>query len=83
MQGSEVTTPVSQHPAIAGGTLAIQQRRVVALKEVSSLCSSMQKMALYSIDQNHVTIDDMEQMADLLGLLRRQVDALRLDLSSH
>lgn len=83
MQGSEVITPVSQHPAKAGGTLVIQQRRVVALKEVSSLCSSMQKMALYSIDQNHVTIDDMEQMADLLGLLRRQVDALRLDLSSH
>jgi hypothetical protein len=83
MQGSEILTPISQHQAASGGALAIQQRRVVALKEVSALCGSMQKMALYSIDQNHVTIENMEDMADLLGLLRRQVDALRLDLSSH
>ncbi|MCI8212555.1 hypothetical protein AUC61_23780 [Pseudomonas sp. S25] len=82
MQGSVVTTHSPQTPAGCAGALIIQQRRVVALKEVSSLAGSMQKMALYSIDQNHVTVDTMEEMADLLGLLRRQVDALRLDLSS-
>lgn len=43
----------------------------------------MQAMALYAIDQNHITIDSMEAMADLLGLLKRQIDALHLDLSSH
>ena len=83
MQGSEVTSPIGRHPARSGGALVIQQRRVIALKEVSALCSSMQKMALYSIDQNHVTVDTMEEMADLLGLLRRQLDELRLDLSSN
>lgn len=83
MQGSVLPPLNDQPPAVSNGALVIQQRRVVALKEVSSLAASMQSMALYAIDQNHVTIDGMEAMADLLGLLRRQVDALRLDLSSH
>lgn len=83
MQGSEITNSVSQHPARSGGALAIQQRRVVALKEVSALCGGMQKMALYSIDQNHVTIETMEEMADGLSLLNRLITELRLDLSSH
>lgn len=83
MQGSELSHLNDQPPATANSALAIQQRRVVALKEVSSLTASMHALALYAIDQNHVTVDNMETMADLLGLLRRQVEALRLDLSSH
>lgn len=84
MQGSSVLPQKNdQPPAASSGALAIQQRRVVALKEVSSLTASMQAMALYAIDQNHVTVENMEAMADLLGLLRRQVEALRIDLSSH
>lgn len=83
MQGSVVSSPNKQPPATSNGALVVQQRRVVALREVSSLASSMQAMALYAIDQNHITIDSMESMADLLGLLKRQIDALHLDLSSH
>jgi hypothetical protein len=83
MQGSAVSPLQDQPPAYKSGALGSQQRRVVAMKEVYSLTGSMQKMALYSIDQNHVTIETMEEMADLLGLLRRQLAALQLDLSSH
>ncbi|MBX7274429.1 hypothetical protein K2E95_00245 [Pseudomonas sp. ERGC3:01] len=83
MQGSSVSHTTIQPPAGSIGALTIQQRRVVALKEVSSLAGSMQTMAIYAIDQDHVTIETMESMADLLGMLKRQVDALRLDLSSH
>ncbi|WP_157955114.1 hypothetical protein [Pseudomonas sp. S5D5] len=63
MQGSVVSSPNSQPPANSSGALIVQQRRVVALREVSSLASSMQAMALYAIDQGHVTIDSMEAMA--------------------
>ena len=80
MQGSVISPLKDQPPAHSGSA---QQRRVVAMKEVYSLTGSMQKMALYSIDQNHVTIETMEEMADLLGLLRRQLGAIQLDLSSH
>lgn len=83
MQGSVDTPPNSQLVAAQKGALAIQQQRVIALKEVSSLAGSMHTMAVYAIDQGHVTMENMEAMADLLGLLKRQVDALRLDLSSH
>lgn len=83
MQGSVNSPPNTRLSAISNGALVIQQRRVVALKEVSSLAGSMHTMALYAIDQGHVTMDNMEAMADLLGLLKRQVDALRLDLSSN
>lgn len=83
MQGSSISPTNTQPPAGSSVALIAQQRRVVALREVSSLAESMQAMALYAIDQNHVTIENMESMADLLGLLKRQVDSLRLDLSSH
>jgi len=83
MQGSVDTPPNSQLVVAQKGALAIQQQRVIALKEVSSLAGSMHTMAVYAIDQGHVTMESMEAMADLLGLLKRQVDALRLDLSSH
>ena len=83
MQGSVISPQNDQPPALSSGAVVIQQRRVVAMKEVYSLTGSMQKMALYSIDQNHVTIETMEEMADLLGLLRRQLGKLQLDLSSH
>jgi hypothetical protein len=83
MQGSVISPLKDQPPAHPNGAIGAQQRRVVAMKEVYSLTGSMQKMALYSIDQNHVTIETMEEMADLLGLLRRQLGALQLDLSSH
>ena len=82
-QGSEMLTKPHHPPSEMSGPLVIQQRRVIALKEVSSLCTSMQLMALYCIDQNHVTLDHMEAFADNLGLLRRQVEALRLELASH
>lgn len=82
MQGSEVISQIKQPPTKSGGALLIQQRRVVAVKEVSSLAGTMQNAALYCIDQGHVTTEAMEQMADLLGLLRRQLDALQLDLSN-
>lgn len=83
MQGSVDSPPNNQLVAAPKGALAIQQQRVIALKEVSSLAGSMHTMAVYAIDQGHVTMENMEAMADLLGLLKRQVDALRLDLSSH
>jgi hypothetical protein len=83
MQGSELSHQIDQPPATSSGAIAIQQRRVVAMQEVYSLAGSMQKTALYCIDQNHVTIETMEEMADLLGLLRRQLGSLKLDLSSH
>ncbi|MSU98443.1 hypothetical protein EB795_31765 [Pseudomonas mandelii] len=82
-QGSEVIPTHLQHPAELSGALIVQQRRVVALREVSSLTQSMQLMALYCIDQNHVTLDHMEAMADTLGMLRRQIEELRNDLASH
>ena len=82
MQGSEVISQIKQPPAKAFGALAIQQRRVVAVKEVSSLAGTMRTAALYCIDQGHVTTEDMERMADLLGLLHRQLEALQLDLSN-
>lgn len=82
-QGSEVSTKPHHPPSEASRALVIQKRRVVALKEVSSLCGSMHSAALYCIDQNHVTLDHMEEMADLLAMMRRQVEALRLDLASH
>lgn len=78
-QGSEVTPHQSTTPS----ELAVKQRRYVALREVSSLATSMQHMALYCIDQNNVTLDHMEAMADTLGMLRRQIDELRNDLASH
>ena len=82
-QGSEVSTQPHHPPAERSCALIIQQHRIVALKEVKSLCSTMHNAALYCIDQNHVTIEVMEEMADLLGLLRRQLGAIQLDLSSH
>ena len=82
-QGSEVSPHNPHPPSDASRALVILQRRAVALKEVSSLAHNMQLSALYCIDQNHVTLDHMEAMADTLGMLRRQVDALRLDLASH
>lgn len=83
MQGSVDSQPNTRLMAASNGALVIQQRRVVALKEVSALAGSMHTMAVYAIDQGHVTMENMEAMADLLGLLKRQVDSLRLDLSSH
>lgn len=83
MQGSEVITPIGHHPAKAGGALAIQRRRVVAVKEVYSLAGTMQNAARYCLDQGHVTPDHMEQMADLLGLMLRQLETLQVDLASH
>jgi hypothetical protein len=82
-QGSEVSHITPKHPVEASRTLAIQKQRVIAVKEVSSLLSTMQYMALYCIDQNHVTLDHMETMADTLGILQRQVEALHLELASH
>lgn len=81
-QGSEVSSHTSHHITQIGGAVAIQRRRVVAIKEVHSLAGTMQTAALYCIDQGHVTVEAMEQMADLLGVMRRQLDALRLDLSN-
>lgn len=82
-QGSVVSSITPQPPAEASRALVIQQQRVIKVKEVSSLLHTMQLSALYCIDQNHVTLDHMESMADALGLLRRQVEALRIDLASH
>lgn len=82
-QGSEMSTQPQHPPSEVTGALITQQRRVVAAKEVSSLLHSMQCMALYCIDQNHVTLDHMEAMADTLGMLRRQVEALKIELASH
>ena len=82
-QGSEMSIKTQHPPSEKAASLIVQRHRVIALKEVSSLCSSMQLMALYCIDQNHVTIDHMETFADTLGMLRRQVEALRLELASH
>ncbi|MQU22162.1 hypothetical protein GHO35_13535 [Pseudomonas helleri] len=81
-QGSEVSHITHKPPVEAARTLAIQKQRVIAVKEVSSLLSTMQYMALYCIDQNHVTLDHMETMADTLGILQRQVAALHLELAS-
>ena len=84
MQQGSVVSPLTPHPpAEASRALAVQQQRVIAVKEVSSLLHTMQLSALYCIDQNHVTLDHMETMADTLSLLRRQVEALRIDLASH
>jgi hypothetical protein len=82
-QGSVVSSITPQPPAETSRALIVQQQRVVKVKEVSSLLHTMQLSALYCIDQNHVTLDHMETMADALGLLRRQVEALRIDLASH
>lgn len=82
-QGSEVQTHNSHPPSEQVGRLSIQRRQCVALKEVSSLAQSMHMMALYCIDQGHVTVDHMEAMANTLGMLRRQVDALDIELASH
>jgi len=82
-QGSDVSTLTHQHPDEAPRALIIQQQRVIAVKEVSALLHTMQLSAMYCIDQNHVTLDHMESIADALGLLRRQVEALRIDLASH
>ncbi|NKF30439.1 hypothetical protein HER21_28635 [Pseudomonas sp. BGM005] len=81
-QGSDVSTLTPHSNTQAGGVIAIQRRRVVAIKEVHALAGTMQTAAQYCIDQGHVTVETMEQMADLLGLMRRQLDALRLDLSN-
>jgi hypothetical protein len=81
-QGSEMSSKTPNSVAQIGGSVAIQRRRVVAIKEVHSLATTMQTAALYCIDQGHVSINAMEQMADLLGLMRRQLDALQLDLSN-
>lgn len=82
-QGSEVSHITPKHPVESPRALALQRQRVLAVKEVSSLLSTMQFMALYCIDQNHVTLDHMETMATTLGVLQRQVDALHLELASH
>lgn len=82
-QGSEVTNLHSHPPSEQAGRLIIQRRQCVALKEVSSLAQSMQMMALYCIDQGHVTVDHMEVLANTLGMLRRHVDALDIELASH
>lgn len=82
-QGSEVTTHQSHPPSEQSAQIVIQRRRYIALKEMSSLSKSMQLMALYCIDQNHVTLDHMEAMADTLGMLRRQIEELRNDLAAH
>lgn len=82
-QGSEVTTHQSHPPSEQTTKIVVQRRRYVALKEMSSLSKSMQLMALYCIDQNHVTLDHMEAMADTWGMLNRQLEELRNDLASH
>ena len=81
-QGSEVSQHTPHSVAQIGGALVIQRRRVATVKEVHSLASTMQTAALYCIDQGHVTVETMEQMATLLGLMRRQLDTLQLDLSN-
>lgn len=80
--GSEVSQNTPHSITALGGAVAIQRQRIVALKEVSSLAGTMQNAARYCIDQGHVTVEAMEEMADLLGLMRRQLDALQLDLSN-
>lgn len=82
-QGSEVSHITPKPPVESSRALVLQRQRVIAVKEVSSLLSTMQFMALYCIDQNHVTLDHMETMATTLGILQRQVDALHLELASH
>lgn len=82
-QGSEVSRHTPHSLTQHAGTVAIQRARVVAVKEVSSLLSTMQHMALYCIDQNHVTLEHMETMSDTLGILQRQVDALYLELANN
>jgi len=83
-QGSEVSSITPKHLIEpTPRALALQRQRVIAVKEASSLLHTMQLTALYCIDQNHVTLEHMESMADTLGLLRRQIEALRIDLASH
>jgi len=82
-QGSEVSHTPPKHLAESPRALVVQQQRVTAVKEVSSLLSAAQYMALYCIDQNHVTLDHMETMAGTLAVLQRQVDALLIELASH
>jgi hypothetical protein len=82
-QGSEVSLNTPHSITQLPGAVAIQRARVVAVKEVSSLLSTMQHMALYCIDQNHVTLDHMETMSDTLGVLQRQVNALYLELANN
>ncbi|MEJ3591391.1 MULTISPECIES: hypothetical protein [Pseudomonas] len=82
-QGSAVTTHQSHPPSTQASQLAVQRSRCVALKEVSSLAQSMHLMALYCIDQGHVTVDHMEALANTLGMLRRHVDALDIELASN
>lgn len=82
-QGSEMLTKPHHPPSDASRALVIQQQRVIAVKEVSSMLSAMQYMAMYCIDQNHVTLDHMEIVADGLGSLIRQIETLKIELASH
>lgn len=82
-QGSDVLLHAKRHPVEAPHALVTQQQRVIAVKEVSSMLSAMKYMALYCIDQNHVTLDHMEIVADGLGTLLRQIETLKIELASH
>lgn len=82
-QGSVVSPITPQPPAEASRALIVQQQRVITVKEVSSMLSAMKFMAMYCIDQSHVTLDHMEIVATGLGSVIRQVEALEIELASH
>jgi hypothetical protein len=81
-QGSVVSPITPQPPAETSRALVIQQQRVLTVKEVSSVLSAMQFMAMYCIDQSHVTLDHMEIVADGLGSVLRQIETLKIELAS-
>lgn len=81
-QGSEITHQHSHPPSEITTQLSIQRHQCVAIKEASSLIQTMRLMALYCIDQGHVTVDHMEIFANSLGVLGRHVDALDIDTAS-
>ena len=81
-QGSEMCSKTQNSVTQIGGAIVIQRRRVATVKELHSLACTMQTATLYCIDQGHATVETVEQMATLLGLMCRQLDALQLDLSN-
>lgn len=72
---SGVTNPLR----LAAQKQAIQFQTV---QEVAAVCSGIQHIATYCVDQGHVTLEQIDDIAKLANLMRAKLMALGVDIAN-
>lgn len=53
-----------------------------AVQELAAVCSGIQHIAMYCVDQGHVTLDRVEEIAKLAHLMSAKLSALGIDIAN-